>query len=56
MEQGGALPGFLMLCCVTVWPFFLGLLLGWLLRSRTITLGWLGLLPKWLRDRIVYEP
>ena len=47
--------GLIMLCCITIWPFALGLWLGWTVKSKVQSLGWWGLIPRFIRERIIIE-
>jgi len=55
MNEYGAAPGLMLLCCVVIWPFVTGLLIGWFVRGHVLAHGWLGLLPKFIRDHIIFE-
>lgn len=54
-DQAAASTGLTMLCCIILWPFVSGLLIGWQFHKRWSSGGWLGLLPRWIKDHIEIE-
>lgn len=52
MNEGDTTIGVVLIFCISIWPFICGLWIGWVTRGRWQHGGWVGILPKILRDRI----